>query len=110
MKVIVKKPIKVSLREYSGTIEVEDGNILFTVEPGEYELHEIEEYDVDGDVVSIKLPDMAGSFWTDDAKEGEDYEFLPESAGHWSEKPWECATKDEDVKPGHLCRPAKEVT
>ncbi len=105
MKVIVKKPIKVSLREYSGTIEVEDGNILFTVEPGEYELHEIEEYDEDGDVISIKLPDIVGAFWSTAAEEEEDYEFPPVDSDHWSEKPWECATKDEDVKPGHLCRP-----
>lgn len=105
MKVIVKKPIRMNLRRYSPPIkEDKDGMLYITVEPGEYELHEIEEYDVDGDVISINLPMMVGAFWSTDVGK-ENYEFPPVDSDHWSEKPWVCATKDEDVKPGHLCRP-----
>ena len=70
MKVIVKKQIRVQL-PHNHFIE-EDGNWYWELDPGEYELYEIEEYDVDGDRISMEVS-FPMYFWTTDVDE-KDYE------------------------------------
>lgn len=61
MKVVLKTPIRV--RVDRSQFEEDDGELYLNLKPSTYEFHELEEYDVDGDRIDIKVP-LVASFWT----------------------------------------------
>ena len=66
MQVKIKKPIRLHID--SSQLIKDDGETFLVVQPGDYDLVDIHEYDEDGDLIEIKVT-IGAYFWTTDVKE-----------------------------------------